>query len=66
MSTTRFQVPANVKQFGRRTGYAVTVLLNLALLFIAINLLESGHWGRSCSISSASSSSWPWSARESE
>lgn len=40
MSTTHFQVPANVKQFGRRTGYAVTVLLDLALLFVLINLLE--------------------------
>lgn len=40
MSTTHFQVPANVKQFGRRTGYAVTVLLNLAILFVVINLVE--------------------------
>ncbi|MFP4073529.1 MAG: hypothetical protein ACLFVZ_05785 [Actinomycetota bacterium] len=40
MSTTHFQVPANVKQFGRRTGYAVTILFNLALLLVVINLLE--------------------------
>ncbi len=40
MSTTHFQVPANVKQLGRRTGYAVAVLVNLAILFLVINLLE--------------------------
>lgn len=40
MSTTHFQVPANVKQFGRRTGYVVAILVNLALLLVVVNLLE--------------------------
>ena len=42
MSTTHFQIPAEVKQIGRRTGYAVAVLVNVALWYVIANVLQ---WG---------------------
>ncbi len=40
MSTTHFQIPADVKQLGRRTGYAAAILVNVAILSIVLNILE--------------------------
>lgn len=42
MSTTHFHVPVEVKQFGRRTGYVVAILINLAFWLVVVNALE---WG---------------------
>lgn len=40
MSTTHFQIPADVKQLGRRAGYFIVVLVNVAAWFVVVNLLE--------------------------
>ena len=40
MSTTHFRIPADLRPIGRRIGYVIAVLVNLALLFVVINILE--------------------------
>ncbi len=40
MSTTHFQIPADSRLIGRRIGYAVALLVNVAFLFIVLNILE--------------------------
>lgn len=40
MSTTHFQIPADLRLIGRRIGYAVALLVNVAILLIVLNILE--------------------------
>ncbi|HVR31086.1 MAG TPA: hypothetical protein VMS74_00075 [Acidimicrobiia bacterium] len=42
MSTTRIDVSPDVKKLGRQTGYAIAVVVNVAMLVIVHNILE---WG---------------------
>jgi hypothetical protein len=39
MSTTQFEVPPGVARFGRRTGYAIAVVVNLVALIVVQNIL---------------------------
>lgn len=42
MATTQIYVSPDMKQIGRRVGYAIAVLVNLVMLVIANNILD---WG---------------------
>lgn len=40
MSTIQYDIPPGVRRFGRRTGYAIAAVLNLAMLIVVQNILE--------------------------
>lgn len=40
MSTTQYHIPPGVSRLGKRAGYTIAVVVNLAMLVVVLNILE--------------------------